>query len=115
MAEGGAREQERVCRRPAIQARLPLVTSLQCAGDVRQSQPSYWLKWWASPLPLLPPAARFPWGVVKKTPRPQPLSLFLPPLLTQARLKHLKKTIGTQKLGEVTVDMAIGGMRGITV
>jgi len=34
---------------------------------------------------------------------------------SQARLKHLKKTIGAQKLGDVTVDMAIGGMRGITV
>jgi len=31
----------------------------------------------------------------------------------QARLKAIKKQHGTQKLGDVTVDMAIGGMRGI--
>jgi len=31
----------------------------------------------------------------------------------QERLKALKKSIGSKVLGEVTVDMAIGGMRGI--
>ena len=35
--------------------------------------------------------------------------------LLQARLKAIKKAHGAQKLGDVTVDMAIGGMRGITV
>jgi hypothetical protein len=33
----------------------------------------------------------------------------------QERLKTLKKTYGSKELGKVTVDMAIGGMRGITV
>ena len=33
----------------------------------------------------------------------------------QERLKALKKTHGSKELGKVTVDMAIGGMRGITV
>ncbi len=30
-------------------------------------------------------------------------------------MKSIKKTHGSQELGKVTVDMAIGGMRGITV
>lgn len=30
-------------------------------------------------------------------------------------MKHLKKTHGKKSLGEVTVEMAIGGMRGIPV
>ncbi len=34
---------------------------------------------------------------------------------TQERLKSIKKTHGSKELGKVTVDMAIGGMRGITV
>jgi citrate synthase len=33
----------------------------------------------------------------------------------QERLKALKKAHGSKPLGEVTVDMCIGGMRGITV
>lgn len=33
----------------------------------------------------------------------------------QERLKAIKKTHGGKELGKVTVDMAIGGMRGITV
>lgn len=33
----------------------------------------------------------------------------------QERLKALKKTHGAKSLGEVTVDMCIGGMRGIPV
>ena len=33
----------------------------------------------------------------------------------QERLKALKKAHGSKELGKVTVDMAIGGMRGITV
>lgn len=32
----------------------------------------------------------------------------------QARFKAIKKAHGAQKLGDVTVDMALGGMRGIT-
>jgi len=32
----------------------------------------------------------------------------------QARLKAIKKAHGAQKLGDLTVDMALGGMRGIT-
>eukprot|EP00955_Chlamydomonas_euryale_P109031 365900-Chlamydomonas_euryale.AAC.21 len=34
---------------------------------------------------------------------------------SQAHLKAIKKAHGGQKLGDVTVDMALGGMRGITV
>lgn len=34
---------------------------------------------------------------------------------SQARLKAIKKAHGAQKLADVTVDMAIGGMRGIPV
>jgi citrate synthase len=33
----------------------------------------------------------------------------------QERLKALKKGHGSKSLGEVTVDMCIGGMRGIPV
>jgi citrate synthase len=33
----------------------------------------------------------------------------------QARLKAIKKAHGTKKLGEATVDFALGGMRGIPV
>eukprot|EP00882_Tetradesmus_deserticola_P029565 GHRQ01033129.1.p1 GENE.GHRQ01033129.1~~GHRQ01033129.1.p1 ORF type:complete len:139 (+),score=9.88 GHRQ01033129.1:196-612(+) len=33
----------------------------------------------------------------------------------QARLKSIKKQLGSKSLGEVTVDMCIGGMRGIPV
>ena len=33
----------------------------------------------------------------------------------QERLKALRKTHGSKELGKVTVDMTIGGMRGITV
>jgi hypothetical protein len=33
----------------------------------------------------------------------------------QAHLKAIKKEHGAKKLGDVTVDMAIGGMRGIPV
>lgn len=35
--------------------------------------------------------------------------------ILQERLKAIKKTHGGKELGKVTVDMAIGGMRGITV
>jgi hypothetical protein len=37
------------------------------------------------------------------------------PSPSQARLKKLKQACGGQSLGEVTVDQAIGGMRGIPV
>ncbi len=33
----------------------------------------------------------------------------------QERLKAIKKQYGSKELGKVTVDMTIGGMRGITV
>ena len=33
----------------------------------------------------------------------------------QERLKNIKKQYGSKELGKVTVDMTIGGMRGITV
>lgn len=33
----------------------------------------------------------------------------------QDRLKAIKKQYGSRELGKVTVDMTIGGMRGITV
>ena len=33
----------------------------------------------------------------------------------QERLKAIKKQYGGKELGKVTVDMTIGGMRGITV
>mgnify|MGYP001806842356 CR=1 FL=1 len=36
-------------------------------------------------------------------------------MAVQERLKALKKGHGSKSLGEVTVDMAIGGMRGIPV
>ena len=32
----------------------------------------------------------------------------------QARLKAIRKNHGTKELGKVTVNMAVGGMRGIT-
>ena len=35
--------------------------------------------------------------------------------IPQERLKALKKTHGAKSLGEVSVDMCIGGMRGIPV
>lgn len=38
-----------------------------------------------------------------------------PCLAAQERLKALKKTYGSKDFGKVTVDMVIGGMRGITV
>lgn len=43
------------------------------------------------------------------------LSLYGGHYLPQERLKALKKAHGGKELGKVTVDMAIGGMRGITV
>ena len=33
----------------------------------------------------------------------------------QERLKKIKKELGSKEVGKVTVDMVIGGMRGITV
>lgn len=36
-------------------------------------------------------------------------------VLFQERLKSIKKTHGGKEVGKVTVDMVIGGMRGITV
>jgi hypothetical protein len=33
----------------------------------------------------------------------------------QARLKKIKTEVGARSLGEVTVEQAIGGMRGIPV
>lgn len=38
-----------------------------------------------------------------------------PCFFLQARLKAIKKAHGSKKLGDVTVDMALGGMRGIPV
>lgn len=38
-----------------------------------------------------------------------------PPRRRQDRLRALKKLHGSKELGTVTVDMCIGGMRGITV
>ena len=35
--------------------------------------------------------------------------------LVQERLKALRKEHGSKELGKVTVDMVVGGMRGITV
>ncbi len=35
--------------------------------------------------------------------------------MVQERLKAIKKQYGGKELGKVTVDMTIGGMRGITV
>ena len=35
--------------------------------------------------------------------------------MVQERLKAIKKQYGSKELGKVTVDMTIGGMRGITV
>lgn len=53
----------------------------------------------------------------KKTPDPEPRKKKSkkPPHNRQDRLRALKKLHGSKELGTVTVDMCIGGMRGITV
>ncbi len=46
---------------------------------------------------------------------PHPCWLTPPRLRLQERLKGLKKAHGSMEMGATTLDMVIGGMRGITV
>lgn len=48
-------------------------------------------------------------------PPPPALPIQSNPIIQQERLKALKKSIGAKEIGKVTVDMCLGGMRGIPV
>lgn len=53
---------------------------------------------------------------LKPSPAPRPPLRINPcPTTTQERIKAMKKSIGAKEIGKVTVDMCLGGMRGVPV
>lgn len=88
---------------------LPRLSPVERGGS--RSVARYRLRQTRLPAPVPPAAAPRPSRAFKPpTHAPKPRSR-----APQARLKKIKTSFGSQTLGEVTVDQAIGGMRGIPV